>query len=716
MSNGDDRSSNGEPLWLTEIGLSHRKPRTRIDQGLPRDFFSTDSGIREKDAPGYGLITPRQRLKILTDKYGPRTALQEMFSLSLPDTFQQGVIERIVDHFLNGEILLPWEQTPWWTVGPEIVPETPPALSFLQPEPVPWTLLLPHGTPEDEQALLQMADYIKDRRPDLYAKYRGYFEPTLPFGITVPAVLLGAVKAADVWDRSFSFFAELFEAIETLEDWWTGPVGSSWQEPPSYEGSQIAEYFSQYENPGVEKVHRIIARRIWTRRLAVALWSDVNEHWPWSITDLSVALRFALLGWNPEGPIPFYSNDYPEWRNWKMIPWEFLVGYYGVNCSGITGTESKGYGTGSYVWRSDPLHAWHVAYTSILPIVCEYVVQSMKEGLFATNKFLNRRAFLHDDGKPSDQNCPSGCYHPGKVTVRNLLAKNYGGCQYIAPLYSELLCSMNIPCSAALNLPTVGPMHSWRMRTISKGDSQGHSSIVCHLPGGALTLFHADFACAYFGQRYGDPALMWIPTEEWLLVQLLLWSDLQLDQDLAEARALNMLTCHWARMTQVQLKNMKSEAWHVRDVSPECNIWLARVVMAITNKEQNGESGCWIDDYWAGGDAQAVAQKFLYLGLRQYDDDAGDDQPIKVPPGWHSGGKNSADAWKSFNVLPVDWDFTDYAGGQSLSSVSTNLEAQLHVDEIGWWLGLVVASMVWLNGSIGGWLELSENKANWYCH
>lgn len=445
-------------------------------------------------------------------------------------------------------------------------------------------------------------------------------------------------------------------------------------------------------------------RRIWARKVAVSLWSDANGHWPWSLEDLPVELRNALLGWNPEEEVD--PDCVIPSSTASSIPKQLAVGLDGDNGQWIRKKSSDAYAaldtTGHPVWSADPLFEWELAFFHVKPLLQDI---ARRDAVFATSQWLCDEAFVHDDGEPFDATSAS---YPGEISLKKIVELNYGGCHYIAALIAAVLRPMGIPCLLTKARTVSRTKLTWTDDEMGEGDSCNHASLICRLPEGSLAVFHADFLCAYMGQRYGSPELMWIPYMEWLLVQLLLKSGLPQS---AEDDIYNMLTAHWHDMAIVQMAGMASQACHDLDENGEHPYWLVRVHYTVSLKALNDGVESWLDAWreWAknGGSLQALSEKFLSLG----DDIVGS----YVNKAFLSGDQydTSQIPSKSSYLLPLEWAYTDLSG--LTVSVSGDGYVQGAVAAIGSWLNDLDNRIKEKYGSCPKWRQwLIDNGWNWH--
>ncbi len=709
--------SRGMPEDPTPLGIPKRvsdvwRLADRIAHGglSPEDWSrllgQIGGGVDYQELESFLCPGPGLRLLAWKNACGARAAIEHVFELVLPTAITETYAEQIVDHFVNGDLLLPWELTSWWQCKHEILPSHSAVPTTPEPPPLPWT--------EDDKAklnLIALGLYLFDA--ELYSKYGHYFHTDLTSYDAKPAILLGVIRAADIDEAWSTIVEQLIQALTHLNA--LPPVPSD-DSIPVATSLFFAEFDEPPMNPDGRTVSKMTMRKIWARRLAVALWADVNAHWPWSLDELPIDLRNALLGWNPRSETAFEgacaNSDSVD--TWDCIVPRLVEGLTGQNSQGIWGTNVAATGipagySGGFVWSPDPLSEWLVAFYGIRPRLGDSPA-SRKDGVLAAHQWLLDRTYVHDKGDPKDNTLT---VHPGFTSFKSLVLENvnYGGCSTTGPLFVALLRAMNIPALSLPNLPTVGRAYSWNMDQISKGQPNGHTSVVCRLPEGSFAVFHADYICSYMGQRYGDPVDMWIPYAEWFLVHLILWGDFLKSPENAVDQVENMLTKHWYAMTLKQISNMASNYYHGLDEGPEHPYWLVRVLMAVTDAELNGGTS-WLTEWSGSGDKFILASKFLKLGINQFD------MNIGVPHEWHSGGQySSALHSKTATPFPLNWKFTNTFSDDIAiqASVSNNPDSADAILSIGLWLNNIATRIIQTHGTIESWRNwLIKNGCSWY--
>ncbi|MCB9739802.1 MAG: hypothetical protein H6747_11080 [Deltaproteobacteria bacterium] len=309
-------------------------------------------------------LTAKQRLQKLVALYGAREGLRRLLAedgvatagaaagstkpllgkaLELPSWITPERAAAIVQHFLHGQLLLPWHLAPFWQdrwvaeewpmVGAPAASgweqgEMPAAQPFEASEPafpqfedlgtlpgVAPPPVLPTAPPALWTTLVELyGDNVW-----LWTKYRKYFLPVAGAQPLLAGVLLahevdqGPVSleleivqtAAQVSPKALvevdCFAYTLAVAIGTLEsvDFATGhnvmPKGypSQWQAPeppPTLWASPLhgdQRFWHEFDEPPVgdrrryvrQGLTRLEAVRVWARRVAICLWGDANGHW-----------------------------------------------------------------------------------------------------------------------------------------------------------------------------------------------------------------------------------------------------------------------------------------------------------------------------------------------------------------------------------------------------------------------------------------------------
>ncbi len=316
------------------------------------------------------LLTGKQRLALLVRHHGARRGLEELLSMTgvqpdpggatlsgqgpasgagqapqlvvLPSWITDVRAAQIVEHFLHGTLLLPWQHAPWWQAHPVAegwpmvgaIPSMPIApmaggggvTGASQPAPAGSLGSGPAGgSVADSKATLappavppQLWQQLVDQWGDtawLWARYKPYFLPTGG----QPALLSGVLLAHEVGQGAIAlpgipkaggdapsqevdcFAFTLSVAIGVLEetDFATvhnaAPEGypSQWQapEPPftlwrsPLHGDN--RFWHEFDEPPTDEPQRFVkqgltrqeAVRVWARRVAICLWADANGHW-----------------------------------------------------------------------------------------------------------------------------------------------------------------------------------------------------------------------------------------------------------------------------------------------------------------------------------------------------------------------------------------------------------------------------------------------------
>jgi hypothetical protein len=250
---------------------------------------------------------------------------------------------------------------------------------------------------------------------------------------------------------------------------------------------------------------------------------------------------------------------------------------------------------------------------------------------------------------------------------------------------------MNVPC-VFTNAPILGrevdlsvdpPIHA-----IRKGGETGHTSMVCRLVEGALAVFHADFVCAFKGQRCGDPSMLWIPYPEWLIVQFFL--DTTADTDSVHAEITNMLTGHWHAVAVKQMKGMgdsgKIEDFLIDDVYYGRTYWLERIIRVLQGEDQLGHSPGWLkivqdSDLENNTVLRDLAVKLLTLGDKM--------DASSIPKCLRPGNQPliPSQSGAAFGLLPLEWTYTyEDEEGEHQRSVSDVAEVLAAIAAIASWV------------------------------
>ncbi len=395
--------------------------------------------------------TPEERLTAYANFYGDRAGLEEFTGMDLGDKITDDEAAMIVEHFTNGDLLMPWEMTSWWQSGD--LPDPPlfwwwkrfedwSRQGRIDPEDFrqPWRFGCQEGDDETLDKLASIGNLIASQ--PWGNKYRDYFlSPFNLWFMCKKPLLYGVI---DVEELNWGFLFGIVASLMQLEDY----CGSSdCPDPDSASFEEVYDIFAEFEEPGTldKYVDGYKMRLIWQRRLAVSLWSDANGHWPWTIASMDLNSRKALLGWNPK----FMEGNYNPQKCTPWTPGDSCLRYDSLNGGQIflqndeyTGFKD-GYHTGK-TWDSNPFDAWTYAYFYIRPLLSDIAQQGRKAGVYAATRWLHRRGFHHSDGNP---NVNLGTY-PGtandRSSFRDVMEANFSGCQWTAPVFIGLLRTMNI--------------------------------------------------------------------------------------------------------------------------------------------------------------------------------------------------------------------------------------------------------------------------------
>lgn len=183
----------------------------------------------------------------------------------------------------------------------------------------------------------------------------------------------------------------LADTVNSLEMIFKTPIQPYWlnQSPPGFEEFSDPGKWPKYLEDGGLSYDEM--RRVYLRRIAVLLWSEANEHWPWKAsvgTDEELDLLYA---WLPQ-PVPYYSSggqrlDSPNgflpkqsltdqanakayiWSsNYKCLGARNGHGIYFADTDESLQPELRKYHF-SMVWDPDPFISWRYAYLVVKPLI-----------------------------------------------------------------------------------------------------------------------------------------------------------------------------------------------------------------------------------------------------------------------------------------------------------------------------------------------------------
>jgi len=653
--------SRGMPEDPTPLGIPKRvsdvwRLADRIAHGglSPEDWSrllgQIGGGLDSQELESLLCPGPGLRLLAWKDAFGARAAIEHVFELVLPAAITEAYAEQVVDHFVNGDLLLPWELTSWWQCKHEILPSPSADPTTPEPPPLPWT--------EDDKAklnLIALGLYLFDA--ELYSTYGHYFHTDLTSYDAKPAILLGVIRAADIDEAWSTIVDQLIQALTHLNA--MPPVPSD-DSIPMATSLFFAEFDEPPMNPDGKTVSQETMRKIWARRLAVALWADVNAHWPWALDELPIDLRNALLGWNPQPRGTGFPGDVQTAADFQANPGPYLAGLNGNNGQWFF-EDGTGFNMES-VWSGDPFFEWQIAFFGVKPLMTNNSMPSHRDAIYATNVWLLDRAYVHDNGNIGGIVPPK---FPGNTSLKGLLERNYGGCWYTGPLLAAISRTLGIPCLFTMtpiigrNVQSTSPNYA----TIRRSDAIGHSSVVCRSVDGAFSLFHADFACAFKGQRYGEPSLMWVPFAEWLMVHLIFHGNPI--GSINDLDILNMLSAHWYNIGRLQVCGMaaSAELFYQADEQMDRTFWIRRLLLAVNNDAQCPGEGSWLDQVRGGASPSTLAAGFLALGDNQEKADL-KKHAAQVLPG---GQTTMSMEGITYNLLPLEWKYNEVVNGNVIS-------------------------------------------------
>jgi hypothetical protein len=500
-----------------------------------------------------------------------RSALAWLIEEPLPSWVVEEDAQLILHHLLRGEPpALRWDLAPWWRTKPGLIPPpgamtkgnfalgkgTPASTPALNPAVAKAIPLVPNAPSSPLSEFWAALEKVCGGQPWL-AKYHRYFNP----GYGAPATLEGVLDTGstreiislykqtmqiDAGKRAYSTVSiptvayVLAVALEVLEE--SAPSNSppsgypsTWESPQPPAARWISpvtrdtRFFDEFDIPpsrpllDSDRYRNGLsfeeASRVWARRLAVALWTDANEHWPWRLSTLSIAMRRLLLRWDPGVKPP----DATE-ANYRMAVgqtfYQFAPGRYHLG----------------NLWDTNPYLAW-------LAVRCGVAMVpgvGRRDGVLAWTDWLRRSGFHHRSGSicrgPTSPNGNAEVVYRGKLPgnrigrLGEVLDANFSGCQASVYAFIGLLRGMNVPaCAVSLDF------HSFRTTQLLPATNTyvhdasvelegAHHGLLCPSDDVMLAQFHADDINAHTGQRYGRPGTAWIPWPEVLLAGIWTYS------------------------------------------------------------------------------------------------------------------------------------------------------------------------------------------------
>lgn len=296
-------------------------------------------------------------------------------------------------------------------------------------------------------------------------------------------------------------------------------------------------------------------RRVYLRRIAIALWSEIHDHWPWSLLDIPFVHLTLLLSWAPDGlpnPLPLQveksaGSDYSKSANstngqqifyhsdQKMLSPSLRIYHF------------------SQLWDPDPFLAWKFAYFQVRPLLSSAVLPehgaqletypsenwaipsaslkptSMARALPSLASALRAGRLNHccqgfNSANTVKKLWPTGLLWPPQIagntdwftaSFSDVVGSGIGGCYTFAPIVVGVLRAMNIPGLVALsgvlpskyNNPAVLD-EMWL--THNQFVVNPHHTVL--VPSEDLGLLHADDICGYHGNFFSSPGLCWVPS------------------------------------------------------------------------------------------------------------------------------------------------------------------------------------------------------------
>jgi len=450
-------------------------------------------------------VSAAEWLSITYSTSGAKKALSALLGSDLPTGCNDEVAKVIVDQMINGPRLLRWDLMSWWQARPRPKLKAEDLNNLFKPQlaklpPANAQALgfkLPLGT---RRAGLEAARaaFITAAGSKLANPYLAYFAKT---GV-LDAILPTSFESD--WVPTFT------AALSTLEAFWQAGIDGT-SDYQSKLDACVAHFNRDIAGQrfaagwgsttlGKAGVDLATVRRIWARRLAVALWSDAHHHWPWRLSSLAARDQRTLL--------MFSAGPQITGVNWTDQLWTYQAAVAERPGQDLHIYGDSTYGTGN-LWNPDPFLEWRTCWFEVGPLG---LGGSRRDGLYAVTRWVRQRGMLHDDGVPP----AAAQLSPHAMdTVPDLLQANRAGCTTNAPLVAGLLRAMNVPAVVVLVA-----IYKREDMVLTTTVDVGHYSVVCPSPDAALALIHGDYELAFRGQRFSDEVLTWLPLGEWLLLNL----------------------------------------------------------------------------------------------------------------------------------------------------------------------------------------------------
>lgn len=374
----------------------------------------------------------------------------------------------------------------------------------------------------------------------------------------------------------------LADTVSLLEKIWA--IQTYWMEhsPPGFdEFSDPAKWPKYLQDGGLTYTEM---RRVYLRRIAILLWSEANEHWPWRASEGTDEELDLLYAWQPDS-VPECSGG----GTW------FSSGLFGA--TGVFGTGYKSLGSRNghcvyfrdleagiamenrrfhfgMVWDPDPFAAWRFAWThvralipsavvtdqqtlfhpySLWPFATKYLPQASKlRAPTATSEALRRLGWNHPTTAAWQQGMwgkiwhsagrlpPSGIttdsnHSPyGATTFEEVITSARAGCYQSAGVLCAILRILGVAARVLLASPGKAhaanpdfPVEPNHVLGVTPDFSAHH---LLHVPGSRIGLLHADDVCGYLGQHFCGASTAWV-TEEFLLLHLATYASYQSAQN-----------------------------------------------------------------------------------------------------------------------------------------------------------------------------------------
>jgi hypothetical protein len=326
----------------------------------------------------------------------------------------------------------------------------------------------------------------------VHAKYKRYF---------APGGLMGRVDTTQLRSRDeLELLVQSLSQLESLLQFLATSANSI--KSPAYAAGPPG--FAEFEYRYGKALTEAEMRRVWVRRVAVALWSDRNGHWPWNLADdvMTPYQMDTLLGWNPE---PDWLGDIANIAELGKDKLEQKYPLLGLAPSDLPGHIANRNGQHIFVapggahhfellWDPNPFRAWHIAWNEVRPglqaaqtfaepgqmfeaptklalKIVDPPASSRTRAFLAVSAALRRRAYHHylfpqlltkgdphvlwpDVGKFAPNLCstckPDDLSNPFRyimatTSLVDVWTSGYGGCTQTAPLMLALLRAMNVP-------------------------------------------------------------------------------------------------------------------------------------------------------------------------------------------------------------------------------------------------------------------------------